>query len=276
MADIIQRLNGIPFPLKTAFDFGFLQKYGTVFRVFDDQDSGNICFGTKKNGERYFLKFAGAPTAEYDGTAESAVLRLKAALPVYEALRHPNLVEYLGCEEIGGGFLAVFRWTDARCMGRMYPEDRAAFFSLPLRKRVQVFEEILDFLAHTAAKGWLAVDFYDGSIMYDFAAEKTIICDIDFFRPLPGVNDMGRIWGSGKFMSPEEFTLGAALDEVTNVYTAGAMAFALFSDFDRSPAVWPLSEAAYRAVSRAIHRDRAKRQQSIRELMMEWKDASYV
>ena len=156
MADIIQRLDGIPFRLKTAFDFGFLQKYGTVFRVFDDQDSGNICFGTEKNGERYFLKFAGAPTAEYDGTAESAVLRLKAALPVYEALRHPNLIEYLGCEEIGGGFLAVFRWTDARCMGRMYPEDRAAFFSLPLRKRVQVFEEILDFLAHTAAKGWLA------------------------------------------------------------------------------------------------------------------------
>jgi len=49
MADIIQRLNGIPFRLKAAFDFGFLQKYGTVFRVFDDQDSGNICFGRLSN-----------------------------------------------------------------------------------------------------------------------------------------------------------------------------------------------------------------------------------
>lgn len=28
-------------------------------KVFDDQDSGNICFGTEKDGQRYFIKFAG-------------------------------------------------------------------------------------------------------------------------------------------------------------------------------------------------------------------------
>jgi serine/threonine-protein kinase len=43
----------------------------------------------------------------------------------------------------------------------------------------------------------------------------------------PYVNEMGRMWGSTRFMSPEEFTLGAYIDEVTNVYAMGATAFAL-------------------------------------------------
>jgi len=39
---------------------------------------------------------------------------------------------------------------------------------------------------------------------------------------------MGRMWGSSRFMSQEEFTLGVAIDEITNVYPMGAVAFALF------------------------------------------------
>lgn len=44
-----QEMDGIQFEMKEAFDFGFLRRYGTVFQVFDDQDSGNICFGMEKN-----------------------------------------------------------------------------------------------------------------------------------------------------------------------------------------------------------------------------------
>ena len=75
----------------------------------------------------------------------------------------------------------------------------------------------------------LAIDFYDGSVIYDFESKKTTICDVDLFRKKPFINDMGRLWGSSRFMSPEEFKLGAEIDEITNVYTAGAVAFALFS-----------------------------------------------
>lgn len=44
-----QEMDGIQFEMKEAFDFGFLRRYGTVFQVFDDQDSGNIYFGMEKN-----------------------------------------------------------------------------------------------------------------------------------------------------------------------------------------------------------------------------------
>jgi len=62
---ITQQIDGVRYKLKEPFDFSFISKYGKVFQVFDGQDSGNICFGVEKDGRRYFVKFAGAPTAEY-------------------------------------------------------------------------------------------------------------------------------------------------------------------------------------------------------------------
>lgn len=66
-----------------------------MFKVYDDQDSGNICFGTEKYGQRYFIKFAGAPTERYNGNPADAIARRKAALPVYSELQHENLIEYV-------------------------------------------------------------------------------------------------------------------------------------------------------------------------------------
>ena len=78
----LQYIDGIPFKLKSTFDFSFMKEYGTVFKVYDDQDSGNICFGTEKDGQRYFVKFAGAPTEQYGGDPADAISRLKATLPI--------------------------------------------------------------------------------------------------------------------------------------------------------------------------------------------------
>lgn len=38
---IYQEIDGIRFKMGKQFDFGFLKKYGKVFQVYDDQDSGN-------------------------------------------------------------------------------------------------------------------------------------------------------------------------------------------------------------------------------------------
>ena len=79
--------DGIPYKLNAPYDFSFLSKYGKVFKVFDEQGSGNIAFGTIKNGKRYFIKFAGAPKPNYIAhldsgkiDAESAIKFLKAAV----------------------------------------------------------------------------------------------------------------------------------------------------------------------------------------------------
>ena len=269
----LQYMDGIPFKLKRPFDFGFFSEYGTVFKVYDDQDSGNICFGTEKDGQRYFIKFAGAPTDRGIGTPEDAVSRLKATLPVYRDLHHKNLIELVEAREIGGGFAMVFKWADGDCMGRMYRASHRRFMQLSIDARQSVFLDILNFFEYIASQNYVAIDFYDGSILYDFEHGKTTICDIDFFRKQPCINDMGRMWGSARFQSPEEYQLGAVIDERTNVYTVGAVAFALFGGYSRTRDKWQLSEKLFGIATKAVSDDRSQRQQSIRQFREEWEAA---
>jgi serine/threonine-protein kinase len=168
----IQYLDEVPYKLKAPFDLSYISRFGRVFKVFDDQDSGNICFGVDNDINRYFIKCAGAPTVNYDGTPEDAVQRLKDAAPIYRVLAHPNLVRLVDTAEVGDGFALVFDWSDGECMGRQYPKSRQKFLQLPLDKRLQIFTDILAFHLDVAAKGYVAVDFYDGSIMFDFKRKK--------------------------------------------------------------------------------------------------------
>ncbi|MGR3763032.1 serine/threonine protein kinase [Rossellomorea sp. NS-SX7] len=267
----IQYINQIPYKLKSPYDFSFIEKYGEVFKVYDDQDSGNICFGVKNDEGRYFIKFAGAPTARYAGRAEDAIAGLKDAVQVYEDLAHPHLIRLIRAEEAGGGFAAIFEWTDGECMGKMYPLSREKFLQLPDSKRLDVFTDIIDFHIHVIGQGYVAIDFYDGSILYDFQKEKTLICDIDLYSKRPYINLMGRMWGSSRFMSPEEFQQGAVIDEATNVYLMGATAFALFGgEKDRSKDKWRLNDASYQVALKAVSEDRKKRQQRLAEFKREW------
>lgn len=234
MSNCIQKIDGISFRMKSPFDFSFLSKYGRVFKVFDDQDSGNICFGTQRGDERFFVKFAGAPTARGSVCAETAVANLKSTASIYRDLHHPNLIELISAEDIAGDFAMIFRWADGNCMGRQYPESHLKFMELPTETKLRVFEDIAAFLAHVAEKNYSAIDFYDGSILFDPDTGKTTICDIDFFRKQPCINDMGRMWGSSRFMSPEEYELGAVIDEIP-----------MFSHWARQP--FPFSPTATKA-----------------------------
>ncbi|MCR8848047.1 serine/threonine-protein kinase [Rossellomorea sp. SC111] len=271
----IQYTDGLTYKLKSPFDFSFLQKYGEVFKVYDDQDSGNICFGVRDDDEKLFIKFAGANTARYDGKPEEAIAGLKSAVKVYEDLRHSNLVNLIRAEEVGGGFAAIFEWTDGECMGKMYPLSRGKFMQLPDSTRVGVFRDILDFHIHAAEQGYVAIDFYDGSILYDFSKKETLICDIDLYAKRPYINTMGRMWGSSRFMAPEEFQKGAVIDEITNVFVMGATAFALFGgEKDRSRGKWRLSDGLYEVALKAVSDDREERQASLVELKRGWDRAT--
>lgn len=174
-------------------------------------------------------------------------------------------------------------------MGRMYPAQHQRFMNMPSEDRLQVFRDVAVFLEYVNSRGYVAIDFYDGSVLYDPDGQgkpaapdrnaestrrgRTTICDIDFFSKKPYFNTMGRMWGSSSFMSPEEFTLGAEIDEITNVYTAGAFAFALFGGYRREAGTWTLGQASFEVARRAVSEDRGSRQQSLRQLLQEWEAA---
>jgi serine/threonine-protein kinase len=249
----IQWADGIPYKLKAPYDFSFLSKYGKVFKAFDEQGSGNIAFGIESDDKMYFVKFAGAPKENYIANrdsgavdAENAVKMLKIAVPAYKALEHPTLIKFVSAEEIGGGYAAVFEWENAVGIEPKGGADYMRFMQMPLQNKMRAFEDIMEFHAHVAAKGYVALDFYDGSILYDYENEKVIICDIDLYQKSPFIN-VGNIGivGSARYVSPEECIPDAIIDEITNVYTMGATAFALFAYGNRSPEAWTLNMALF-------------------------------
>ncbi len=277
----IQWTNGIPYKLEAPFDFSFLNKYGKVFKVFDEQGSGNISFGIENGNKKYFVKFAGAPKPNYisnreTGAAnpESAIKFLKAAVNLYMDLKHPNLIKLISAEEIGNGYAIVFEWENAIGIEPKGSPDYMKFMQMQTEKKMRAFEDIMEFHAYVAAKGYVALDFYDGGILYDYDKDKVVICDIDLYQKSPFVNADGLgLVGSARYVSPEECVHDEIIDEITNVYTMGATAFALFAYGERSFKAWTLSEKLYNVAKKAVSDERNKRQQSIQQFIQEWRTA---
>jgi len=280
----VQWIDGVPYKLKAPFDFSFMAKYGKVFKALDEQGSGNICFGVQNGDKKYFVKFAGAPKENYISNRESgavdtvsAVELLKKAAPLYTELAHPTLINFVMAEEIGGGYAAVFEWEDAASIEPKDSPRYIKFMQMPEEKKIQAFEDIVKFHAHVAEKGYVAIDFYDGSILYDYDQEKVIICDIDLYQksPFQNIENFGLV-GSARYVSPEECVQDAVIDEVSNVYTMGATAFSLFAYGDRAPEAWLLNKAMYDVAKRAVSNVREQRQQSIKQFLAQWQAAKLI
>ena len=107
------------------------------------------------------------------------------------------------------------------------------FKSLSIEKRFNVVEKLFSFFETFIEYGYVAVDFYDSSIMYDFKNDVVTFCDIDLFRKLPTINDLGKdYFGTKRLKAPEENELGAIIDEVTSEFTLGAIIFDMFSNVE--------------------------------------------
>lgn len=57
--------------------------------------------------------------------------------------------------------------------------------NLPINLRLDTLHQIFEFHEYVAQKGYVAIDFYDGCIMYDFATDRLTICDVDFYEKAP-------------------------------------------------------------------------------------------
>ncbi|MFF2890170.1 serine/threonine protein kinase [Paenibacillus sp. NPDC057967] len=280
------KVGQVVFELQEHHDFQWLQELGTVFCVFDQQDSGNISFGVERSGIKQFVKYAGSRPIGFSGDPIDAITRLKAAMPLYTNLNHPHLINLVNHYETKAGFVAIFEWFDGECLhshwlyaGKLkYTHPQSPFFrfkQLPLEKRLKSLDAIFEFHHFVESRGYVAVDFYDGSILYNFSEDRTKICDIDFYRLAPSVNDMGEhFWGAVRTKSPEEYIIGTTIDSKTNVYTMGAIAFGLIGgEMDHSLSKWEGSKSLYEVVVRAVSEDREQRFQTVDSFKRAWDSA---
>ena len=126
---------------------------------------------------------------------------------------------------------------------------------------------------------YVAVDLYDSSIIYNFKNDTVTFCDIDLFRKMPTTNDLGKdYFGTKRLKAPEENTLGAKIDELTNEFTLGAIIFDMLSNVNNTDKRYnlgmfipndikdfELSKEVYNVLIKATNYDRDERYKTIKD-----------
>jgi serine/threonine-protein kinase len=208
----------------------FVARQADVFAVFDaaTQDSGNVSYGATIGDQRFFIKTAGSP---HDARAllphGDRVALLRNAVRLARSVSDSALPALRNVIESNDGPLLVYDWADGELIGtpasrRSDPTSAfARFLALDTRERAAALDIVFRLHVKLAQRGWIACDFYDGSLIYDFVGRRMHVVDLDSYRDGPFTNEMGRMFGSSRFMAPEEHERGARIDERTTVFTMG-------------------------------------------------------
>ena len=257
----IERINGPPGP--------YLEAIGTVFATFGApaQDSGNVSYGVQVGGERFFVKTI-APEVEAFCDHETRGALLYNAARLRRSCDHPTLPALHRIVETAHGPALVYDWVDGECLygGRDDPQSaHQRFRRLPTDTILAVLDAIYDLHVRLVQRGWIAVDFYDGSLMYDFERRAVHVVDLDNYHLGAFTNQMGRMFGSTRFMAPEEFERGALIDERTTVFTMGRTAVVCLGD--------DIGGALGEVVRRACRQEREARYSSMEEFYAAWQQA---
>jgi serine/threonine protein kinase, bacterial len=261
----------------------FLRSTGQVFAVFDErtQDSGNISYGVLAGDRRFFVKTAGMPeNSKAHLSHEQRVALLRNAVSFRRHVDHYSLPKLLNVIESPHGPMLVYEWVPGELLGveRSRRADPASpfqrFRALPFSDLLTGLNVVFDLHRSAAELGWVAVDFYDGAMIYDFATQALRLIDLDNYRDRPFTNEMGRMFGSPRFMAPEEFELGALIDEVTTVFTMGRVISVFLSDGTLELTPFRGGGSLYEVMIRACQPERKERFSSMKAFHAAWLAAS--
>ena len=252
----------------------YLASCGDVFATITGHDSRNTSYGVAIGGDRWFVKHASAGDTDAIGELESAIR-------FHTAVRHRAIVPLVGVVHASDGLGIVHPWrpgevlNDPFAPGALPPADPesafARFRALPLPELIAAIDTLFEAHVAVAGSGFVAVDFYDGAVLYDFAARAIHLVDLDSYRP-PYTLDRERQFGSSRFMAPEEWQRGATIDDRTTVYTLGRAAFVFLGGErgDPSPECWRADARRHEVARRATAALPADRFTTVAELHRAW------
>jgi serine/threonine protein kinase, bacterial len=257
----------------------FLKSTSQVFAVFDErtQDSGNISYGVLAGARRFFVKTAGMPeNSKAHLSHEQRVELLRNAVSFRRSVDHHSFPELLNVIDSPHGPMLVYEWIPGELIGveRSRRADPTSpfqrFRALPSSDLLTGLNVVFDLHRSAAELGWVAVDFYDGAMIYDFATKALRLIDLDNYRDRPFTNEMGRMFGSTRFMAPEEFELGAIIDEVTTVFTMGRVISVFLSDGTLEITPFRGGMSLYEVMIRACQPERIERFPSMESFHAAW------
>ncbi|MFJ6832028.1 serine/threonine protein kinase [Streptomyces sp. NPDC091209] len=250
----------------------YLGRVGEVFRVFGEQDSGCVSYGVRLlDGARWFVK---------EAVNERGRCSLERGWAFHRAVRHTAIVPQVHRIAVRDDWAVVMPWRSGEVLYRPAegggPQDRTGpgspmsrFRSLPTAEVRRAFDRVLDAHLTVEAAGHVAVDLYDGALLYDFGARAVHLIDLDEYRPGPFVLDDERLPGSRRFMAPEEFVRGAVIDTRTTVFTLGRAARLLLDAGDDERA-WRGTAQQLAVVERATFPDPDDRYGDVHRFAAAW------
>ena len=217
----------------------------------------SIVLGIEDGRDRYVVKTA---------TDEETSRLLRDAVAFHSHVAHPAIVPLLHRFETPEGLALVYPWADGEVLADAvdaavpHRDDPSSpyrrLLALPVADRCNAVRELFDAHVAVAAAGFVAVDLYDGSVLYDFDRRRLRLIDLDMYRPGPYVLDRDRQFGSTTYLAPEEHQRGATIDERTMVFTLGRFGLVFLggardrpptrSDFHGGDAHWAVLQAATR------------------------------
>jgi serine/threonine-protein kinase len=141
---------------------------------------------------------------------------------------------------------------------------------LPASALFALLDTLIDVHVALAAAGWVAGDLYDGCLIVDFRFPTLSVIDLDSYRRGPTTNDMGRMFGSTRFMAPEELELGARIDERTTVFTLGRIVWHFATRLTEDPAEFCGTIELATVIQKACEPIPADRHASVAGLAKAW------
>lgn len=235
--------------------------FDAAFAVFDQQDSGSNSYGLEIGARRWFVKVATTSTAR-----ES----FHGAIGFHDAIGHPAIVRPVMADVEAHAL--VFPWLDGEVLNRatIGGSDRSAlswFRRRPVAEIMRALTDVLDAHRVIEAHGFVAVDFYDGSLFYDFKGKRMHLIDLDEYRLGPFTVPGNRMPGSGTFMAPEEWHHGSTIDSRTTVFGLGrAIDHLLRSD----EGDWRGPAGILDVVEKATDKEPIRRHASVEALYETW------
>ena len=266
-------MKSLPFVQRIESDpVTFLSEHGEIFVVFDErtQDSGNVSYGVEVDGRRYFVKTAGRPDDDMSYLDHSGrVGLLRNAVKLAESSDHRTLPQFHQVVESSSGPMLIYDWVEGENVRNCLDRVR----SLAVSEVTQLVTEVYDLHCELTRLGWIANDFYDGAMIYDFRSGRLHVIDLDSYNTGSFANSMGRMAGSSRFMAPEEFALGATIDERTTVFTMGRTAAVLMSDNSLERVPFLGTDGQYEVMLRCCAEDPDERFQTVAEMCAAWVEA---
>jgi serine/threonine protein kinase len=253
----------------------FLSTVARVVRRFGDRaDSRTTIVGVETEAGRFVVKHA---------ADDEAVGWLESAIRFHAAVSHPSIPPVVHHLRTPQGLAIVQQWAAGEVLVDGFDpsvpardDPRSAyqrFLRLPVFEAADAVRQIIDAHVAVTGAGFVAVDLYDGCLVYDFTCRELSLIDLDMYRPGPFVLETDRQYGSSAYMAPEEWRRGATIDQRTTVFTLGRLALVLLGCARHGPperAHFRGSDALYEIAVRACAEDPAERFQSVAELCREW------